>query len=250
MKKNNNNGMLVGILIGIIITLLVGVGLCATETIVFKSTATNDNQQNTENQSNEQNENKNTITNNITLLENECENGCNKTISNINGDSTLYVSSNEIKLDNTQILKFGEGPYSLKQVSIYNDIIITLQTESLGSNIIIYDFSGKVIKTIGLFNDEQGRVFWAYLRYSDTEYFNISDDGIISFLGTKHLQGVANTYIADSGDTIDLCTQGENINENEIVSGIFKIAYLGKNSFSDINYVSTKTTIKDIKSCN
>ena len=59
-----------------------------------------------------------------------------------------------------------------------------------------------------------------------------------------------NTYIDNSGNTIDLCTQGENIDDSEIVAGIFKISYLGNNSFSDISYVSTKTIVKDIKSCN
>ena len=118
------------------------------------------------------------------------------------------------------------------------------------SSIIIYDFSGKTIKSIDLFNDEQGRTFRIFQSYSQDERFNVSTDGIISFAGTKHIQGAANTYIDNSGATIDLCTQGENINENEIVSGIFEMTYLGNYSFSDITYVSTKTTVKDIKSCN
>ena len=46
MEKKNNSGMLVGVLIGIIIMLLVFVGLFATGTIGFKTTANTDNGQN------------------------------------------------------------------------------------------------------------------------------------------------------------------------------------------------------------
>ena len=49
MEKKNNNGMLVGILIGLVIALLVGVGLFATGTIGFKTSTTSDNGQTSEN---------------------------------------------------------------------------------------------------------------------------------------------------------------------------------------------------------
>ena len=49
MEKKNNSGMLVGILIGIIITLLVVGGLFATGTIGFKTSTTTDNGQTSEN---------------------------------------------------------------------------------------------------------------------------------------------------------------------------------------------------------
>ena len=250
MEKKNNNGILVGVLIGLVIAIIVVVGLFATGTISFKSTTTADNGQSSENQDSIQEDNE--ITNNLTIVldENPTKNNENsKTISTPNGEETLYVSSKEIKLGNTQILKLADGAEYLKQVSVYNNIIITGQSFSLGYSMIIYDFSGKEIKKITLFNDEQGRIFNVYPRYSENEYFNVSSDGVISFLGTKHTQGAANTYIDDTGNTVDLCTQGIAINDNEIVSGIFKMTYKGDNSFDDIIYVSTKTTVKDIKSC-
>ena len=49
MEKKNNNGMLVGILIGIIIMLVVVGGLFATGTIRFKTSKTSDNGQTSEN---------------------------------------------------------------------------------------------------------------------------------------------------------------------------------------------------------
>ena len=136
-------------------------------------------------------------------------------------------------------------------VGFYNDIIITLQTESLDCSMIIYDFSGNIIKRINLFNDEQGKMFHVSPKsYSSKESFNVTNDGVISFVGTKHIQGSANTYIDNSGNTIDLCTQGDNISNNEIVSGIFKMSYLENNTFSNITYVNTKTTENYIKTYN
>ena len=249
--EKKNNGILVGILIGLIVaTIIVGV-LFVTGNINFKSTKAPKNEpQTSESQDNTEKQDK--IINNLTVVVDETSGNevTTKTISTTDGDETLSVSSKEIKLGNKQILKLDEGMEFLKQVSVYDNLIITEQSISLGCSMIIYDFSGNVLKSITLFKDEQGRTFNVYPRYSETEYFNVSTDGTISFLGTKHIQGVANTYINDSGNTIDLCTQGENINDNEIVSGIFKMKYLGNNSFSNITYVNTKATIKDIKSCN
>lgn len=42
--------------------------------------------------------------------------------------------------------------------------------------------------------------------------------------------------------------KGDDISKDEI--GSSKFNYLNDYSFSDIEYVDTKTTIKDIKSCN
>ena len=191
------------------------------------------------------------VTNNLTInLENECEQGCTKEIqTKTSNNSSIYVSSQEIKLDNKQIYKIKDGNYaeSFKQVTVYNDIIITFIQESLSSQMIIFDFNANELKNITIFDDEQNRKFAIYPRYSQTEFFNVTNDGIISFVGTKHTQGEANTYILDTGNTVNLCN--ENISDDSIVSGIFKMTYTGNNSFSDITYSSTKTTVKDIKNC-
>lgn len=246
-KSKNILILLLGVIIIILVTLVV---LFVTNTISFNSNEiTTDNIEN--NQSTED-----SIKNNLTItlsntLSDECAKGCTKTILNKNGSkSKLYVSSSEVKLDETSILKFDEGAFHLSQVTIYDDIIITVQGFSLGNSMIIYDFNGNKIKTINKFNDNNGRLFAVSPKFSDNKSFNISDEGIISFIGTKHTQGVANTYITDSGNTIDLCTQGDSILDNDIVSGIFKFKYLNNYEFSSIEYVSTEEIVKDIKLCN
>ena len=106
------------------------------------------------------------------------------------------------------------------------------------------------VKTISRFIDKDGNQYQIYPSYSQNEIFNISDDGTISFAGTKHIQGgLASSYITNLGETIDLCENGNEYKDDEIVSAIFKMKYLGNYKFDDISYVSTKTTIKDIRNC-
>ena len=98
--------------------------------------------------------------------------------------------------------------------------------------------------------DLDGNQYQIYPSYSQNEIFNISDDGTISFAGTKHIQGgLSSSYINNLGETIDLCESGNEYKDNDIVSAIFKMKYLGNYKFDDISYVSTKTTIKDIRNC-
>ena len=94
--------------------------------------------------------------------------------------------------------------------------------------------------------EKNNRLFNVYLRYSDTEIFNVSSDGKVLFVGTKHLQGGAGTYLTDDGKTINVL-EDNTIADDSIVSGIFEFSYLGNNTFSDIKYVSTKMVVKDLK---
>lgn len=249
----NGKKIMIALLITLIIILVALIILLFSKGIIIFNSNTHNtvSNENTEEISKEEESNKNNIKNNLTImLSNECSEGCTKSVASQNNEqSNLYVSSSEIKLDETSILKFEDDAYHLSQVTVYNDIIITLQGFSLGLSMVIYDFDGNKIKTITIFNDNDGRLFNVYPGYSDTESFHVSNDGVIHIVGTKHLQGSANTYIDNNGSTIDLCTQGDGISKDEIVSGIFKFNYLNDYSFSDIEYVDTKTTIKDIKSC-
>lgn len=255
MKEKTNNKLII-LLMGLIIVILIILCiLFATDTISIKINKNNSVKDNiTEKEVKDQQQD---ISNNLTVvLEKECPNnytnGCDKTvtINNKDNQSTLYISEKELKLDDIQILKLeGESAEYLYQVSVYNDIILTLEGFSLGRTMKIYNFKGDMLKEISEFKDNNGKLFSIYSSYNENELFNVSTDGIISIVGTKHLQGAANTYIDNNGETIDLCTQGQNIAENEIVSGIFKFSYLGDYNFSDISYVSTKTTVKDIKTC-
>ena len=241
-----------GVIILILVVLCI---LFATNTITFNHKEIKNEIENQKNTSTKENEDKDTkeVLNNISVIfseEKECENGCQKKISTTSGEKILYVSQSEIKLDDKVIYKAAEGPISLLQVSVYNDIVIFFETESLISKMYIYDINGNEIKTITRFSDKDGNQYQIYPSYSQNEIFNISEDGTISFAGTKHTQGgAASSYITNLGETIDLCESGNEYKDDEIVSAIFKMKYLGNYKLDDISYVSTKTTIKDIRNC-
>ena len=254
MEKKNNK--IVIILMGVIIIILaVLCVLFATNTITFNHKEIKNEIENQENTSTKENEDKDTkeVLNNISVIfseEKECENGCQKKVSTTSGEKILYVSQSEVKLGDKVIYKAAEGPISLLQVSVYNDIVIFFETESLISKMYIYDIDGNEIKTITRFIDKDDNQYQIYPSYSQNAIFNISEDGTISFAGTKHIQGgSASSYITNLGETIDLCESGNEYKDNEIVSAIFKMKYLGNYKFDEISYVSTKTTIKDIRNC-
>ena len=254
MEKKSNKGII--ILMSIIIVILaVLCVLFATNTITFNHKEIKNEIENQENTSTKENEDKDTkeVLNNISVIfseEKECENGCQKKFSTTSGEKILYVSQFEVKLGDKVIYKAAEGPISLLQVSVYNDIVIFFETESLISKMYIYDIDGNEIKTITRFIDKDDNQYQIYPSYSQNAIFNISEDGTISFAGTKHIQGgSASSYITNLGETIDLCESGNEYKDNEIVSAIFKMKYLGNYKFDDISYVSTKTTIKDIRNC-
>lgn len=253
MEKKNNG--IVIILMGVIIVILAVLCiLFATNTITF-----NHNEQDTyknphpEDTSVKEDKETKEVSNNISIIfseEKECENGCQKKVSTTSGEKTLYVSQSEVKLGDKVVYKAAEGPISLLQVSVYNDVMIFFETESLISKMYIYDLDGTEVKTISRFIDKDGNQYQIYPSYSQNEIFNISDDGTISFAGTKHIQGgLSSSYINNLGETIDLCENGNEYKDDEIVSAIFKMKYLGNYKFDDISYVSTKTTIKDIRNC-
>ena len=254
MEKKNNKGII--ILMGVIIVILAVLCiLFATNTITFNHKEIKNEIENQKNTSTKENEDKDTkeVLNNISVIfseEKECENGCQKKISTTSGEKILYVSQSEVKLGDKVVYKAVEGPISLLQVCVFNDILIFFETESLISKMYIYDLDGTEVKTISRFIDKDGNQYQIYPSYSQNEIFNISDDGTISFAGTKHIQGgLASSYITNLGETIDLCENGNEYKDDEIVSAIFKMKYLGNYKFDDISYVSTKTTIKDIRNC-
>ena len=254
MEKKSNKGIM--ILMGVIIVILaVLCVLFATNTITFNHQKIKNEIENQENTSTKENEDKDTkeVLNNISVIfseEKECENGCQKKVSTTSGEKILYVSQSEVKLDDKVIYKAAEGPISLLQVSVYNDIVIFFETEALISKMYIYDLEGNEIKTITRFIDKDDNQYQIYPSYSPNAIFNISDDGTISFAGTKHIQGgSSSSYITNLGETIDLCESGNEYKDDEIVSAIFKMKYLSNYKFDNISYVSTKTTIKDIRNC-
>ena len=254
MEKKNNG--IVIILMGVIIVILAVLCiLFATNTITFNHKEIKNEIENQENTSTKENEDKDTkeVLNNVSVIfseEKECENGCQKKVSTTSGEKILYVSQSEVKLGDKVVYKAAEGPISLLQVSVYNDVMIFFETESLISKMYIYDLDGTEVKTISRFIDKDGNQYQIYPSYSQNEIFNISDDGTISFAGTKHIQGgLSSSYINNLGETIDLCESGNEYKDNDIVSAIFKMKYLGNYKFDDISYVSTKTTIKDIRNC-
>ena len=163
---------------------------------------------------------------------------------------SFSFNSKYLKVDDKTIVELEEGAYYLWQVTFYDDIIITSQSFSSGHWFAIYDYDGNVIKKIDLFRDNNNRLFKAYLRYSDNEIFNVSNSGVISFVGTKHVQGGAGDYLTDDGKWINILYGNDdisNIDGNSIVKGIFKFSYLGNYTFSDIEYVKTLETFDEFK---
>ena len=249
MEKKNNKGVV--ILVSILIILVLGLGCY----IIYDKVITNmtgNNESNNVNINDSQNGNTSySVKNNVTILtdiniNNECVNGCSEIINTKDGKQiTVIASEKKLNIGDNEIVSFGNDSIFLYQTTILDDIVITLQN----SQIVIYNLDGKKIKIIGLFTDREGRLFHTYSRYSDDIDILVSDDGKISFVGTKHFQGVANTYMNDYGDTIDICKDGYNISDDEIVSGIFEFSYLGNENFTDIKYVKTKITFADLKNC-
>ena len=245
--KNKGNKVVI-IIMGLVIVILVVVCiLLGTNKISFSGKKVKQNESSISNDT----KNNETIANSLSVVfSKECEDGCEKKINTTSGEKTLYVSPSEIKLDDKDIYKASEGPISLQQVSVYRDIIVLLETEALNSNMYIYDLDGNEVKVFSRFVDKEGNQYQIFPSYSQAEVFNISNDGVIRFAGTKHIQGgSASSYITNSGDVIDLCETEDEYQDDGIVSAIFEMSYLDNYQFSDVSYVSTKTTVKDIRNC-
>ena len=56
-----------------------------------------------------------------------------------------------------------------------------------------------------------------------------------------------NVAAADDDKVINLLVDDNNIADSDIVSGIFEFSYLGNNNFSDIKFVDSRSTVKDLK---
>jgi len=166
----------------------------------------------------------------------------NKDINNHN----VYVDERTLKIDNKVFCELDDINY-LYQVSFYDDVIITYQSVGTSGSFVIYDYNGNAVKKIEKFKDDENRLFYTYLRYSDDNVFDVSSEGKISFVGTKHLQGAAGTYLTDDDKVINLLVDDNNIADSDIVSGIFEFSYLGNNNFSDIKFVDSRSTVKDLK---
>lgn len=153
------------------------------------------------------------------------------------------VSNKLIKINDNNVISVpsNENLWEYIQVSIVNDIIVVLNQNGLSRWLDFYDLDGNIIYTIDYFTDNKGRIFAFY-----DDDFKIDKNGNIEFEGTKHIQGASNAYITKTG-IVDVCE--ENIDDSEIVSGIFQIKYIGNNTFTQINYKETIKVVSDIKSC-
>ena len=162
MEKKNNG--IVIILMGVIIVILAVLCiLFATNTITFNHKE-QDTYKNPHPEDTSVKEDKETkeVSNNISIIfseEKECENGCQKKVSTTSGEKILYVSQSEVKLGDKVVYKAAEGPISLLQVSVYNDVMIFFETESLISKMYIYDLDGTEVKTISRFIDKDGNQY-------------------------------------------------------------------------------------------
>ena len=137
---------------------------------------------------------------------------------------------------------------NIVQVSVYDDVIIAMVDYSLNQSMLIYDFEGVLLKEINLFIDEVSRIFSISSKYSNDKYFDVNEFGNISIFGTK-IKSDTNKYLVDTGYEIDLCSNDNELAEEEIVSGIFEFSYLGNGIFSEIIYSSVKEVVKDVRKC-
>lgn len=174
----------------------------------------------------------------------ECKDVCEDTINIGNNSYKFNVSNKFIKINDNNIISISsdENLWEYIQVSIVNDIIVVLNQNGLSRWLDFYDLDGNIIYTIKYFTDNKGRLFTFY-----NNSFKIDKDGNIEFEGTKHTQGISNSYITEIG-IVDVCEQ--NIGDSEIVSGIFQTKYIGNNTFTQINYKETIKVVSNIKSCN
>lgn len=173
----------------------------------------------------------------------ECQDDCEDTINIDNNSYKFNVSNKLIKINDNNVISVpsNENLWEYIQISIVNDIIVVLNQNGLSRWLDFYDLDGNIIYTIDYFADNKGRIFAFY-----DDSFKIDKNGTIEFEGTKHTQGASNTYITKTG-VVDMCEQ--NIDDSEIVSGIFQIKYIGNNTFTQINYKETIEVVSDIKSC-
>lgn len=233
MEKKSNGLIVLVVILSLLVIALIG--YIVYDKILNKSI----------NDTNTTNNNKDIVTklNETIVVDSDSDKTYNK---NVDNHSVTY-SSKFLKVDDKTIVELEDGAYYLWQISFYDDIIITSQSFSLRYQIDIYDYDGNVIKEINLFKDNDNRMFYAYLRYSDDEIFNVSDAGVISFVGTKHGQGAAGTYLTDSGNDINILFDEYDIEDDSVVKGVFEVSYLGNNSFSDIKCVKTLETFKEFR---
>lgn len=197
--------------------------------------------------SNSKNEVKNQ---NITLIDSNIIDGITQEIVlDDNSKAKLYVDKKNITLNNKNIHKIEKDDISnIVQVSVYDDVIIAMVDYSLNQSMLIYDFEGGLLKEINLFIDEVSRIFSISSKYSNDKYFDVNEFGNISIFGTK-IKSDTNKYLVDTGYEIDLCSNDNELADEEIVSGIFEFSYLGNGIFSEIIYSSVKEVVKDVRKC-
>ena len=197
--------------------------------------------------SNSKNEVKNQ---NITLIDSNFIDGITQEIVlDDNSKAKLYVDKKNITLNNKNIHKIEKDDISnIVQVSVYDDVIIAMVDYSLNQSMLIYDFEGGLLKEINLFIDEVSRIFSISSKYSNDKYFDVNEFGNISIFGTK-IKSDTNKYLVDTGYEIDLCSNDNELADEEIVSGIFEFSYLGNGIFSEIIYSSVKEVVKDVRKC-
>lgn len=188
---------------------------------------------------------------NITLIDSNFSKGITQEIIlDDNSKAKLYVDKKNIKLNDKNIHKFevDDDISNIVQVSVYDDIIIAMVDYSLNQSMLIYDFEGGLLKEINLFIDEVSRIFSISSKYSNDKYFAVNEFGNISILGTK-IKSDTNKYLVDTGYEIDLCSNDNELADEEIASGIFEFSYLGNGIFSEIIYSSVKEVVKDVRKC-
>lgn len=202
MKKKNNNGTLIGLLIGIIIILLIVVGLFATNTISFNTKEKNSSNKTTNNTEEKQNTSNNDIYQEVINQYKEIINS-NLSDEEINQEKYNYASYTDC--GTYQCLKENKWYYTYYDIDKDNhdELLISYDSDNKHFVTTIYTNDGTNIKEVAKY-------------WSRNRLYGIYDNGLIVTNGS----GGA-TLEGYSFQTIDKSTDKDyevNYNNSEIES--------------------------------
>lgn len=165
--------------------------------------------------------------------------------------TNLLTLGNKVLINNyDEDLETLNNLLSLRCIEIYNDIIIVYYTVGKTASIKIFNLDGQLLKDINKFKVNND---YYYVYATATNNPIELENNVIKFIGTKYEAGMANSYLVNENDIIDLCEKSDakkyNVSDDDIVTAYFTISYDGNNTFSDIKYTETIKTVKEYKSC-
>ena len=202
MEKKNNSGMLVGILIGIVITLLVVGGLFVTGTIGFKTNTTNNNEQNKSSNTENNEVSNNEVSNNEDSLINNTYIGYFRNDKIAYSTTLVLLDNNEFKICmRTECL---EGKYTVDG----NKLSLTTNSTEEYPNAMTYIYTLNSDKT-GLDSNNMNE-YCDLKKISGTNNNSIENTYIGYFRNDKI--AYSTTLVLFNNNEFTMCTRYECLN--------------------------------------